>query len=280
VFRIGEAPGIDAVAAQYGATVVECEPVARLAAWSKSIVYRAAQVLGAQSCHRTNAEFFLALDADCLVRAPLPMLPPSGQVIVEQLPAVAAVIDGNGVMPSGVCAHRLMTYAKAMGLPPDLVGALGLDGAAGLRGPAFNDGVLLANKEGLRAAVRWMEDEISRIWWILDHFDHEGASCWWNQVIFNASVHRQHGLYWWLSAQWNAQMHAIGDGIVRATGGKMLWGGSEMLIQHFTGSPLTYWGFVFETGFGMRRGPFEGLSPRPLAVSQKRAFLERCYVSG
>lgn len=227
VFRLGDAPGVDEVAAAHGAVVVECEPIARLAAWSKSILYRAAEVLA--------AEVVLAIDADCLVRAPLPLPPFDGGVQPFAAPALAAVVDGNGVRPSGTCAYQMITYAKALELPQGLVDVLGLDGAAGLRGPAFNDGVMVANRQGLAAANAWMEDEIARIWWVLDHFDQNGMSAWWNQVIFNVSVHRQRRLYQWLPWCWNAQMHAVGDFVERRTGGRMVYGGKEVLIQHFTG---------------------------------------------
>jgi predicted O-methyltransferase YrrM len=218
VFALGANMACERVAAKYGATLVHCQPHARVNATSKALLYSMACVV--------DAELFLCLDADMLV---LNNLNPVFAAI-EACPegSILACREGND---EGFRNLEHILYTAYGGQSTDIQRLVGTPSDEATYPLVVNDGLFAGSRAALLAL-----DGIIRSMSYAPTWTDQRRDIWWrNQFIFNLALARLRcGVE--LDATYNVQLH-VQDVQISYVGGRMqaMWHGRPVRVLHFGG---------------------------------------------
>ena len=213
LFALGDAPGLDEIAARHSATLVRCRLRVPLDPGSKSVLYAVASAI--------PAERFVCLDADVLVLSSL--APLFAAMDVCRPGAMLVCGEGND--------HGLRDLAEALdfayGGGPDPA-FFARDSDFGRYSLVINDGLLA----GSQTAFRALEAELRRLPGVVGWLDERADNRWRNQFAANVALARMAAAVE-LDPIWNVQLHVQE---VDVDGGRVSWRGREVRVLHFTGA--------------------------------------------
>jgi len=219
VFAIDANAACEKVAAKYCATLIRCQPRARINPTSKALLYSVARVV--------DAEQFLCLDADMLV---LDNLNPVFAAI-EACPggSILACREGNGQGFRNL-EHILSTAYG--GQSADIQRLVGTPEGEATYAFVVNDGLFA----GSRAALLALDGVIRSMPYATEWIDQRRDIWWRNQFVFNLALARLRcGIE--LDAAYNLQLH-VQDARISYVGGRMqaTWHGRSVRVLHFGGA--------------------------------------------
>ena len=191
VFAVNPNERCHALARNYKATIVECQPSAGIGLAIKSLLYAVASVI--------DAQWYLCLDADTLILGSLdPIfaaceLAPPGRILVCR--------EANHTEPWRLgSAIRQIYYGREEDLGRIVGDTVNDESEYPL---VVNDGVFAGGKQALLA----LEAQIRRMPHGVSWMENTSRGCWWrNQFLFNLALARlRNG--WELDNVFNVQLH-------------------------------------------------------------------------
>ncbi|HSB10213.1 MAG TPA: NPCBM/NEW2 domain-containing protein [Blastocatellia bacterium] len=202
---------------KYGATAIECKPLAHMNPALKAVLYSIACVVDAQQ--------YLCLDADTLILGDLrPVFEmidacPRGSILVCR-----DAFLGQGNLQRELCTH----YAGKSG---DLAFLLGRTFNEASYPFAVNDGVFAGSRGAMLALDNLIRNMPNAVAWV-DQYPEHG---WRNQFIFNLALARMNcGVE--LDPRYNLQLHMNDAQIIRTSGAiEAQWRGRAARVLHFCG---------------------------------------------
>lgn len=217
VFNIGNDSNVQKVAEQWGALNVPVDPIAKPAAWSKSILYSAASLL--------QRGQIVCLDTDILVMGDISPL----FTIIETCEQNSIFVVRDGLSYDSLRNSWTEIYE---GTKAETV-RLGLDGPLGDYKLTVNDGVMAGSCRAFLKLEQAIRCHYLGKWDILER------QAWRNQIFSNLAMAELNCAVE-LPAQYNAQIHAHASGLVLSEDNiknvKIFHRNRPVKLMHYTGT--------------------------------------------